>query len=149
MASKWLLFPENLLNLSLRCLKPIKPWAIFGRLDSDRRQTANVFVPGLSVEFQLVQVGRDGFVPEQTDLSLPLETMDLTKPDFQCFRHAGVFHAGHKISWLKAAGFHLFRGSIHASILLASLGKLSGQADRKFLSLVGGPSIICLLSSPG
>ena len=149
MASKWLLFPENLLNLSLRCLKPIKPWAIFGCLDSDWCQTGNIFVPGLSVEFQLVQVGRDRFVPEQTDLSLLLETMDLTNPDFQCFHCAGVFHAGLKISRLKAAGFHLFRGSIHASILLASLGKLSGQADRKLLSLIGCLSIICLLSLPG
>ena len=149
MASKWLLFPENLLNLSLRCLKPIKPWAIFGRLDSDWRQTANIFVPGLSVEFQLVQVGRDCFVPEQTDLSLLLETMDLTNPDFRCFHCAGVFHAGLKISQLKAAGFHLFHGSIHASILLASRGKLSDQADRKFLSLIGCLLIICLLSLPG
>lgn len=136
------------MNLPLRCLQAIKARASLGGLNTDRRQTIRVFGPGLPVKFQFVQVCRHGFVPEQTDLSVPLETTNLGKPNFRCFRTAGFFHAGHKISRLEAAGLLLLLCG-RAAIFLACLCKLSGQVDSKLLSLVGSAPVISVLCLSG
>ena len=135
------------MNLPLRCLKPIKPRASLGGFHTDRCQAICVFGPGLPVKLQFVQVCCHGFVPEQTDLSVPLETMNLAEANFRSFRSAGFFHAGHKISWLEAAGLLLL--CRHAAIFQAFLCKLSGQVDSQLLSLVGSTPVISVLCLSG
>ena len=117
------------MNLPLRCLKPIKPRASLGGFHTDRCQAICVFGPGLPVKLQFVQVCCHGFVPEQTDLSVPLETKR------------------GKISWLEAAGLLLL--CRHAAIFQAFLCKLSGQVDSQLLSLVGSTPVISVLCLSG